>query len=63
MRPSAIQDVVASMQPRTTGAMQILLNGAGPVVRPPMRVQLEYGPDEEDLEGCATRSSGPCATS
>jgi phenylacetate-CoA ligase len=49
--PSAVKDVVASMQPRTTGAMQILLSDQGPVVRPPMRVQVEYGPDEEDLEG------------
>lgn len=49
--PSAVKDVVASMQPRTTGAMQILLTEPGPVVRPPMRVQVEYGPDEEDLEG------------
>lgn len=49
--PSAVKDVVASMQPRTTGAMQILLPDAGPVVRPPLRVQVEYGPDEEDLDG------------
>ncbi len=48
--PSAVKDVVASMQPRTTGAMQIVLADAGPVVRPPLRVQVEYGPDEEDLE-------------
>lgn len=49
--PSAVKDVVASMQPRTTGAMQILLSDQGPVVRPPLRLQVEYGPDEEDLEG------------
>lgn len=47
--PSAVKDVVASMQPRTTGAMQILIDGAGPQVRPPLYVQVEYGPDEEDL--------------
>jgi phenylacetate-CoA ligase len=49
--PSAVKDVVTSMQPRTTGAMQIVLPDAGPVVRPPLRVQVEYGPDEEDLDG------------
>ena len=48
--PSAVKDVVASMEPRTTGAMQIVVGDPGPVVRPPMRVQVEYGPDEEDLE-------------
>ncbi|GAA1279696.1 AMP-binding protein [Pseudonocardia aurantiaca] len=52
--PSAIKDVVTSMQPRTTGAMQILLPDAGPLVRPPLRVQVEYGPDEEDLDGLRT---------
>ncbi|TCK26254.1 phenylacetate--CoA ligase family protein [Pseudonocardia endophytica] len=49
--PSAVKDVVASMEPRTTGAMQIVVPDAGPVIRPPMRVQVEYGPDEEDLDG------------
>lgn len=48
--PSAVKDVVASMEPRTTGAMQIVLPDTGPVVRPPMRVRVEYGADEEDLE-------------
>lgn len=49
--PSAVKDVVASMEPRTTGAMQIVLPDAGPVIRPPMKVQVEYGADEEDLAG------------
>jgi phenylacetate-CoA ligase len=57
--PSAVKDVVASLQPRTTGAMQIVLSEAGPVVRPPLRVQVEYGPDEEDLEGL--RADVECA--
>lgn len=51
MWPSAVKDVVASMTPRTTGAMQIVVGEPGPVVRPPLRVQVEYGADEEDLEG------------
>lgn len=49
--PSAVKDVVAALQPRTTGAMQILVHGPGPAVQPPLQVQVEYGPDEEDLEG------------
>ncbi|MCE0766040.1 phenylacetate--CoA ligase family protein [Pseudonocardia kujensis] len=48
--PSAVKDVVASMAPRTTGAMQIVLSEPGPLVRPPMRVQVEYGLDVEDLD-------------
>jgi phenylacetate-CoA ligase len=48
--PSAVQDVVASLQPRTTGALQILVDGSGPLVRPPLRVQVEYGEDEEHLD-------------
>jgi phenylacetate-CoA ligase len=48
--PSAVKDVVASMAPRTTGAMQIVLSDPGPLVRPPMRVQVEYGLDVEDLD-------------
>ncbi|GEL21294.1 phenylacetate--CoA ligase [Pseudonocardia sulfidoxydans NBRC 16205] len=52
--PSAVKDVIASMAPRTTGAMQIVLADAGPVVRPPMRVQVEYGLDVEDLDELRT---------
>jgi len=48
--PSAVKDVVTSMQPRTTGAMQILLGDSGPLVRPPLHVQVEYGQEEEDLQ-------------
>ncbi|MGI8682871.1 MAG: phenylacetate--CoA ligase family protein [Mycobacteriales bacterium] len=48
--PSAVKDVVTSMQPRTTGAMQILLGDSGPMVRQPLHVQVEYGQDEEDLQ-------------
>lgn len=52
--PSAVKDVIASMAPRTTGAMQIVLSDVGPVVRPPMRVQVEYGLDVEDLDELRT---------
>jgi phenylacetate-CoA ligase len=47
--PSAIKDVIMSLRPRTTGEVQILLSQPGPQVDPPLRLQLEYGPDVEDL--------------
>lgn len=49
--PSAVKDVIASMEPRTTGAVRIVLTQSGPVVEPPLRVQVEYGRDEDDLDG------------
>lgn len=47
--PSAIKDVIMSMRPRTTGEVQILLTQPGPRINPPLRLQVEYGPDVEDL--------------
>ncbi|HLH68925.1 MAG TPA: phenylacetate--CoA ligase family protein [Candidatus Dormibacteraeota bacterium] len=49
--PSAIRDVVASLHPRTTGAVQVLLPGPGPRLEPPLRIQAEHGPGEADPEG------------
>jgi phenylacetate-CoA ligase len=49
--PSAIKDVVTSLYPRTTGALQILLEAPGPRVDPPLRLELEYGADVDDLPG------------
>jgi phenylacetate-CoA ligase len=48
--PSAIKDVVTSLHPRTTGALQILLGAPPPRVDPPLRVQVEYGPEARDLD-------------
>jgi len=47
--PSAIKDVISQMSPRTTGEIQILLEQPGPRVEPPLRIQVEYGPDVKDL--------------
>jgi phenylacetate-CoA ligase len=47
--PSAIKDVVTSLHPKTTGALQIVLAAAPPRVDPPLRVQVEYGSDASDL--------------
>jgi phenylacetate-CoA ligase len=48
--PSAIKDVVTSLHPRTTGSLQILLGSPPPRVDPPLRVQVEYGPEANDLD-------------
>jgi phenylacetate-CoA ligase len=47
--PSAVKDVVTAMHPRTTGALQILLDAPPPGVEPPLRLQVEYGPEASDL--------------
>ena len=47
--PSAVKDVVAGLRPRTTGALQILLTEPGPRVEPPLQIQVEHGPGEQDL--------------
>lgn len=43
--PSAIKDAISHFHPRTTGALKILLDQPGPLVKPPLRLKLEYGPD------------------
>ena len=48
--PSAIKDVVTSLHPRTTGALQILLSAPPPRVEPPLLVQVEYGRETRDLD-------------
>ena len=47
--PSAVKDVVASLRPRTTGEIQILLDNPGPKVDPPMKIKVEYSRDVPDL--------------
>jgi phenylacetate-CoA ligase len=41
--PSAVRDVVASFVPRTTGHMRIVLDKPGPLVSPPLRLEVEAG--------------------
>ena len=52
--PAAIRDVVASLHPQTTGAMQVLLSRPGPRVEPPLRVVAEYGQGATDLAALRT---------
>jgi phenylacetate-CoA ligase len=47
--PSALKDLITSLHPRTTGAVQILLSSPPPRVDPPLRVQVESGPDVDDV--------------
>ena len=47
--PSAVKDVVASLRPRTTGEIQVLLDKPGPSVEPPMKIQVEYSKDVANL--------------
>jgi phenylacetate-CoA ligase len=52
--PSAVRDVVQSMAPRTSGAVQIVLPRQGPRVEPPLRVEAEWGEhpgDHDELRG------------
>lgn len=41
--PSAIRDVVAGFRPETSGEIQVLLAGPGPIVEPPVHVKVETG--------------------
>jgi phenylacetate-CoA ligase len=47
--PSAVHDLVASLHPQVTGAMQVLLSKPGPRVEPPLRVVVEYGHQATEL--------------
>ena len=47
--PSAVKDVVASLRPRTTGEIQILLESPGPKVNPPMKIKVEHSKAVTDL--------------
>jgi phenylacetate-CoA ligase len=54
--PSAVRDVVASFAPRTTGHMRIVLERHGPLVSPPLPVEVEVAAavateDHEELAG------------
>ncbi|OLT09877.1 phenylacetate--CoA ligase [Pseudonocardia sp. CNS-139] len=49
--PSAVRDLVQTMHPRTTGAVQIVLPKEGPRVEPPLPVEVEWGeaPGDHDV--------------
>lgn len=49
--PEALKKVVLGFVPRATGEVRILLDAPGPKVEPPLRIQVEYGPElgKQDL--------------
>ncbi len=49
--PSAVRDYVASMVPKTTGAIEIQMHKAPPEGwKPPIHIKVEYGKDPGDLD-------------
>ncbi len=42
--PSAVKDVVARLQPRTTGAIKVVVDFPGHTTQQPLRVKVEHGP-------------------
>jgi phenylacetate-CoA ligase len=49
--PSALKGLVNELEPRTTGALRIILEQPGPLVKPPLKIRIEHGfqnPSEED---------------
>jgi phenylacetate-CoA ligase len=48
--PSAVRDLVQTLHPRTTGAVQIVLPQQGPRVEPPLQVEAEWGEHISDHE-------------
>ena len=49
--PSALKGLVSELEPRTTGALRIILEQPGPLVKPPLKIRIEHGlknPSEED---------------
>ncbi|GAA3046948.1 AMP-binding protein [Pseudonocardia yunnanensis] len=48
--PSAVRDLVQTLHPRTTGAVQIVLPQQGPRVEPPLQVEAEWGEPGSDHE-------------
>jgi phenylacetate-CoA ligase len=41
--PSALKGLVAELEPRTSGALRIMLEQPGPLVKPPLKICIEYG--------------------
>jgi phenylacetate-CoA ligase len=58
--PSALKGVVSELEPRTTGALRIILEQPGPLVKSPLKICIEYGfqdPSEEDKQKLKTEIS------
>ena len=53
--PSAIKDVVTSFRPEVSGEILIQVDGPGPKVDPPLRIEVETGSAAADPDGLAAR--------
>jgi len=55
--PEAIQHAIFAFRPQVTGELRILLAAPGPLVAPPLRLRLEFGPGlrEADLPALEAR--------
>jgi phenylacetate-CoA ligase len=56
--PSAIRDLVQTLHPRTSGAIQVVLPAKGPRVEPPLCVEAEWGEQCGDRDGLAREIEG-----
>ncbi|MDH3884316.1 MAG: hypothetical protein OET63_08880 [Desulfobacterales bacterium] len=41
--PAALKGLVGELEPRTSGALRIVLEQPGPLVKPPLKIRIEYG--------------------
>jgi phenylacetate-CoA ligase len=48
--PAALKGLVGEFVPRTTGALRIVLDHPGPLVRPPLKIRVEYGSEDMNDE-------------
>ena len=48
--PSALKGLVGELEPRTTGALRIVLAQPGPLVKPPLKIRIEYGVKDINTE-------------
>ena len=48
--PAAIKDAISHFHPRTTGVLKILLDQPPPLVKPPLKLKVEYGSSVKETE-------------
>jgi len=48
--PNAVKEAVSHFHPKTTGALKILLDQPPPLVKPPLKMRVEYGPNLKQEE-------------
>jgi len=48
--PTALKDAIALFHPKMTGALKILLDQPGPLVKPPLKLKAEYGSSVKETE-------------